>query len=209
MAKKIEEGVPPSFLLTRQTQMTSYELTMLREKLTLAKQEEFRTRSLHAVALASLNALKAMLAEVEAEENRKVVVVVEDEEDEEQPEPKKPLRFSCDQNPKYDQAVDIAAYKIARTNVARNETGLKGEIPWGITFPIRTTLKGGGIGEITRQSFEMRVGNYESSLRGGGGLHGNGAVAKIKVIKHLCELNPTDNELAEAYAYYSTRPARE
>jgi hypothetical protein len=186
--------------------MASYELTMLREKLTLAKQEEFRTRSLHAVALASLNALKAMLAEVEAEENRKVVVV-EDEEDEEKPQPKKPLRFSCDQNPKYDQAVDIAAYKIARTNFARNETGLKGEIPWGITFPICTTLKGGGIGVITKQSFEMRVGNYESSLRGGGG--GLNSGSRVKVIQYLCKLNPTDEELAEAYAYYSTRTVRE
>lgn len=175
------------------------ELNILREKLRQAKDEEIRTRAMHRVAVATVKALEEMLAEYD--------------EHEEAPAPAPaitgPLRFSCEQNPKYDQSVDIAAYKTARTNVELGTTGLRGELPYGISFPLRTTLKAGGLGEISKQSFEMRVGNYESVLRGGGGLHGNGAVPKIKVIKFLCETNPSDIQLEEAFTYYSNRPARE
>lgn len=181
--------------------MASYELTMLREKLVEAEKEESRTRVMHAIAMASVDALKKMIRDAEAD-NEEV-----NEPPGPAPEVTKPLRFSCDQNPKYDQAVDIAAYTIARRNFAKGETGLKGELPYGLTFPIRTTLKGGGIGEIQKQSFEMRVGNYESHLKGTG--TGLNAGSKVKVIKDLCQLNPTDAALAEAYAYYSTRQTRE
>lgn len=175
------------------------ELNILREKLQAAKAYEKRMGLLYRIAVASVKSLEEM--------------IVEYEEHEEAPAPapaiKGLLRFSCDQNPKYDQSVDIAAYKTARTNIQLGTTGLKGDLPYGISFPLRTTLKAGGLGEITKQSFEMRVGNYESVLKGGGGLHGNGVVAKIKVIKFLCELNPTNEQLEEAFTYYSTREARE
>jgi hypothetical protein len=83
-------------------------------------------------------------------------------------------------------------------------------LPYGITFPMRTTLRGGGMGEISKDSFEMKIKNYESVLRGGGGLNGhNGHVANIKVIKFLCETNPSDEQLAEAHAYYSAKEVRE
>lgn len=183
--------------------MPNLEIEILRGQLNAAKEDEFRKRTAHMLAVASVDTLTRMIKDLEDRQPPVEPVV-------EQPVNNVvPLRFSCSSQPKYDQAADIAAYKMAKTNIAMNTSGVDGPRPFGITFPMRTTLRGGGVGEINKDSFEMKVKNYESFLRGGGGLNGNGAVINIKVIKFLCETNPTDEQLAEAHAYYAAKEVRE
>ncbi len=176
--------------------MATNDLNILRAELQQAKEWETKMRAKHAMALASVERLQSMIEELERGRPEPMRVEVTD-----------PLRFSSKQ-PVYDQAADILAYVAARRNLKQGDA-----LPYGASFPLRTTLvRNGtteGIGEVTPGSFWMKVSNYNTAM-GKAGLDGGRTEPKTitKVIRLLVELNPTDERLEEAYRYYSSQERR-
>lgn len=177
--------------------MANIDFTILRKELSKAKEWETLMRAKHAMATASVERLRSMIEELEGGLPEEIPSVVTHA---------LPLRFTTtDRQPIYDQASDILAFLVARRDIKQSDT-----LPLGAALPLRTTLLSGGVGEISSASFWMKVSNYNAAL-GSTGLTGGKADAKsiTKTIKFLVESNPTDEQLEEAYRYYSTKERRE
>ena len=179
--------------------MANTDLTILRKELNKAKEWETLMRAKHAMAAASVERLRSMIEELERGLPEEVSPAVT-----------QALRFTTtDRQPIYDQAADILAYMVSRKDIKQGDA-----LPLGATLPLRTTLLQNGkpaeIGEISSASFWMKVGNYNAAL-GKAGLVGGRTDAKsiTKTIKFLVETNPTDEQLEEAYRYYSAKETRE
>lgn len=176
--------------------MANTDLTILRKELSKATEWETTTRIKHALALATVERLRSMIEELEASAPAPAPT----------PTVTKPLRFTTtDKQPIYDQAADILAFLAARKDLKQGDP-----LPLGATLPLRTTHLFDGVGEIPATSFWMKVGNYNAAL-GKAGLMGGRTDAKTitKTIKFLVETNPTDEQLEEAYRYYSAKERRE
>jgi hypothetical protein len=179
--------------------MANTDFTILRKELSKAKEWETLMRAKHAMATASVERLRSMIEELEGGLPEEIPSVVTHA---------LPLRFTTtDRQPIYDQASDILAFLVARRDIKQGDTL---PLPLGAALPLRTTLLSGGVGEISSASFWMKVGNYNAAL-GKAGLMGGRVDAKsiTKTIKFLVESNPTDEQLEEAYRYYSTKERRE
>lgn len=182
--------------------MANTDLTILRKELNKAKEWETLMRAKHAMAAASVERLRSMIEELERG--------LPEEAPEVSPAVTHALRFTTtDKQPIYDQAADILAFLVARKDIKQGDA-----LPLGATLPLRTTLLQNGkpaeVGEISSTSFWMKVGNYNAAL-GKAGLTGGRSEAKniTKTIKFLVESNPTDEQLEEAYRYYSAKETRE
>ncbi len=173
--------------------MANNNMNILQAELQQAQEWEMKMRAKHAMALASVKRLQAMIKELE--------------HDEEAVDAAAPLRFSTKQ-PVYDQAADIMAYMAARHNLKQGDP-----LPFGAVLPLRTTIMTNGApngtGLIEPGSFWMKVSNYRAAL-GKAGLSGGYSDPKsiTKVIKMLVDLNASDERLEEAYRFYSTQAQR-